>query len=248
MPLPKIDVPLFTLDLPLSKQTVRFRPFLVKEEKIFLIAMESDDEKVILDAIKQIINNCCVDSIEIDSLPIVDVEFLFLNLRARSVGETVELQYKCNNNIKNENGEEVVCGNKMKFNVNLLDVKPELLEKHTNNIKISDNLGIVMKYPDMSILSGEEFTAAEDVTIDKVMEVILKSIDYIYDEETIYYKKDVSDKEMIDFIESLTQSQFKYIQDFFETSPKLQKTINFKCNKCGYQEEIVVEGLQSFFA
>lgn len=242
MALPKIDVPVFNLDLPLSKQTVRFRPFLVKEEKILLIAMESEDEKTIIDAVKQIINNCCLDEIDVDTLPILDLEYFFLNLRARSVGENVNLQYKCNNVVN-----EKPCGNLVKIDINLLEVKPDLSTSIDNNIKLDDGLGIVMKYPDVGILNRYQQETEETFSVDKIIDMIINSVECIYDKETVYHRKDISNQEMIEFIESLPQKQFKMIQDFFESVPKLQKTVKFKCDKCGYDEDIVIEGLQSFF-
>lgn len=241
--LPKIDVPVYTVDLPLSKQKVRYRPFLVKEEKILLMAMESEDEKTIIDSIKQVVNNCCLDEIDINDLPILDLEFFFLNLRSRSVGEVVDLQYKCNNDIKNEDGTEHKCNNLVKLQVNLLDIKPTFEEKHTNKIELSSNLGIVMRYPNFKMLT--EIDSENEV--DKIIKIIVNCIDYIYDSENIYYKKDIEEKEMVDFIDSMTKEQFQKVQEFFDSIPKIKKNLNFKCNKCGYQEDIEIEGIQNFF-
>lgn len=241
MALPKLDVPLFEVTLPLTKQTVTFRPFLVKEEKILLMAMESDDEKSTILAIKQILNNCCQD-LDVENLPVADLEFLFLHLRARSVGEIVELQYKCNNKVTDENGEEKTCGHVVQYSVNILEVQPEFSTEHTNKIEINDKLGIVMRYPTFKMM---ENTKGDETQ--RIMDVITESIDYIYDEENVYYRKDVPKKELIEFIESMTKEQFQKVQQFFETLPKIKKEIDFKCSKCGYNEHIVVEGIQNFF-
>lgn len=241
--LPKIDVPVYTVDLPLSKQKIRYRPFLVKEEKILLMAMESEDEKTIIDSIKQVVNNCCLDEIDINDLPILDLEFFFLNLRSRSVGEVVDLQYKCNNDIKNEDGIENKCNNLVKLQVNLLDIKPIFEEKHTNKIELSSNLGMVMRYPNFKMLT--EIDSENEV--EKIIKIIVNCIDYIYDNENIYYKKDIEEQEMIEFIDSMTKEQFQKVQDFFDSIPKIKKNLNFKCNKCGYKEDIEIEGIQSFF-
>ena len=188
MALPKIDVPVFNLTLPLSKKKIRFRPFLVKEEKLLLMAMESNDEKSVIETIKQVLNNCCLDDIDVDTLPIADVEFLFLNLRARSVNEIVELQYKCNNKVKNEeSGEEVTCGHVVNLDVDILKITPEIDPKHSTKVELSNKLGVVMKYPNFSMVEDEDDTKSE---IEKVMEIIEKCVDYIYDSETIYYRKD----------------------------------------------------------
>jgi hypothetical protein len=244
MALPKLDVPVFNLELPLSKKKIRFRPFLVKEEKLLLMAMESDDEKGVIDTIKQILNNCCLDDIDVNSLPITDIEFFFLNLRARSVNEIVELQYKCNNVVKNEeSGEEKSCGHVVALEINVLEITPEIDPKHSTKVELSDNLGIVMKYPNFSMIDD----GSEKSEVERVMEVIEKCIDYIYDKDNIYYRKDLSAEEIVEFIENLTQSQFGKIQNFFENIPKLKKEVNFKCGKCGYQENITLQGIQSFF-
>lgn len=242
MALPKLDVPIHELYLPLSKQKVQFRPFLVKEEKILLMAMESKDENSALLPIKQIINNCCLSDIDVDGLPVTDLEFFFLNLRARSIGEVVELQYKCNNTVPDENGEEKKCNNVVRFDVNILDIKPEIDPEHTNKIELTDKLGIVMRYPTLKMMEN-----AKGSEVERLMDVIIDSVDYIYDDESIYYKKDVPKKELLDFIDGMTKEQFAKLQKFFETMPKIKKDVDFTCNKCGYHEKITVEGIQNFF-
>jgi hypothetical protein len=244
MALPKLDVPIFTVDLPLTKTKLRYRPFLVKEEKLLLIAVESDDEQTIMDSIKQIINNCCLDEIDTDSLPITDLEYFFLHLRARSIGEIVDLQYRCNNKVKDAEGQEAECGNSVKIKVNVLEIEPTINPKHTNKIELTKNLGIVMKYPNFTLI--DKVKSTNDV--EQILGIIMNCVDYIYDEEKIYYKKDISDSELTEFIESLTQKQFAKVQEFFETVPAIKKELDFKCSKCGYQEKIVIEGIQNFFA
>lgn len=243
MALPKIDVPIYTVDLPLSKKKVRYRPFLVKEEKILLMAAESKDEKTVVDSIKQIINNCCLDEIDVEKMPVLDVEFFFLHLRSRSVSEVVDLQYKCNNKVKDEKGEEKDCGNVVKLSVNVLEIQPEINPKHTNKIQLTDKLGIVMKYPNFKML--ENIQDGSDV--EKIIRIVSNCIDYIYDEENIYYKKDITDQELNEFIDGMNKEQFTKIQEFFETIPKIKKDVEFKCSKCGYDEKITIEGLQNFF-
>jgi hypothetical protein len=244
MALPKIDVPIFNITLPLSNQKVRYRPFLVKEEKILLMAMESDDEKTVLDAIKQIVNNCCLDNLDIEELPITDLELFFLHLRARSVGEIVDLQYKCNNNVTDENGEEKKCDNVVKLKVNILEIQPEVDSKNKNKIELSAELGMVMRYPNFKMIENIE----SSTDVERVVKVITSCIDYIYDKDNIYYKKDITEQELTDFIDSMTREQFAKVQEFFDSIPRIKKDIEFKCGKCGYAEKIVVEGIQSFFA
>jgi hypothetical protein len=241
--LPKLDVPLYEITLPLLNKKVKIRPFLVKEEKILLMAMETQDEDSVLLAIKQIVNNCCVDEIDVDSLPILDLEYLFLQLRARSIGEEIDLQYKCNNDIKEEDGKEHKCGHIIKLNFNALEIEPEKNEKHNKTIQLTDKLGIVMKYPNFNIVEKTRNLPETEM----VAKMITLCVDYIFDENEIYYSKDVPEEELIDFIDSLTREQFLKIQEFFDTVPKLKKELDFKCTKCGYEELVVLEGIQSFF-
>jgi hypothetical protein len=242
--LPKIDVPIYELTLPLTNKLIRFRPFLVKEEKILLMAMESDENDSILLAVKQIITNCCLDEISVDDLPITDIEFLFLNLRARSVNEIVELPYKCNNKVT-VNGEEKECGSIVNLEMNLLEIHPDVHEKKIDKIVLDEKIGLLIRYPSFKIV--EEAQKAEGTEVEKLMNVLVGCIDGIYTEETIYYSKDVPKKELLEFIENLTREQFNKIQEFFESMPKIKKEVDFECEKCGYHEKITVEGLQSFF-
>lgn len=209
------------------------------------MAMESEDSKAIVLAIKQILNNCCVTEIDVESLPILDFEYFFLHLRARSVGEIIDLEYKCNNDVKEEEGKTSKCGNKIKFSFNALEVEPDLSDAPNNKIQLTPKLGVCMKYPEFRSLEdvGEEKVAVSEF----VAKTVSASIDYIYDEENIYYAKDATQEELIDFIDSLTREQFALIQDFFEKIPKLKKKLDFKCTKCGYNEEVEIAGIQSFF-
>ncbi|MGA1293568.1 MAG: baseplate protein [Candidatus Nanopelagicales bacterium] len=241
--LPKIDVPIYTITLPLSKKKIRFRPFLVKEEKLLLMAMESGEQNTVIGATKQIVNNCCLDDIDIEKIAIVDFEYLFLNLRARSVNEIVDLKYKCNNKIKGEDGSENDCGNVVNLKVNILEIEPTVEKNHTNKIELTKNMGVVMQYPNFKLLEKENY----DSDVEKIMEIICECVDYIYDEDNIYYKKDISKEEITEFIESMTKDQFAKVQKFFDTIPKIKKEIDFKCNKCGYSEIITLEGIQNFF-
>lgn len=243
MALPKISFPIFEITLPLSKKTIKYRPFLVKEEKLLLIAQEANDETTIINTIKQIVTNCCLDKIDVNKMPILDLEFFFLNLRARSVGEIIELQYKCNNNITDDSGNVKKCNHINPLSINLFDIKPEISAEHSNKIDLGNDLGIVMTYPNFHIITNN----TKGPGIEIIMSIIANCVEYIYDKDDIYYAKDVNKKEIEEFIESLSRDQFAKIQHFFETIPKLNKTVEFVCKKCGYTENIVVEGLQSFF-
>lgn len=243
MALPKIDVPIYEIKLESQKNTIKFRPFTVKEEKLFLMVNESDDEQSMLNTVKQVLQNCVIGEINIDDLPSFDIEYLFLNLRARSIGELVNLRYNCNNFFKNESGEEKKCNGFNSYDINLLELKPEKEENHTSKIQLSDNLGVVMKYPTVEIIQRH----SNDVEVDDIIELIADCIDFVYDKEEIYYAKDTSKKELKEWIEGLEISQLEKIKFFFDTMPKLKKTLDFKCPKCDYEEKINLEGIQSFF-
>jgi hypothetical protein len=242
--LPKIDVPIYETQLISNGKTIRYRPFLVKEQKLFLMAAESEDSKDTIAAIKQVINNCVIDDIDVDNLATFDIEHLFIQLRARSVSEVVDLKFNCNNKIKNEKDEEHACGNLVKFNLNLLDIQPTLNPDHTNKIEITDKLGVVLKYPTFNTVNKLEIGSND---INQVLEIIINCIDYIYDEEQLYYAKDASKNELTEFVENMKQSDLEKFQKFFDTLPKIKQELNFNCNKCGYTEKIDVEGIQNFF-
>lgn len=241
--LPKIDVPIYDLKLISSGKTIRFRPFLVKEQKLLLMATQSEDPKDSLNAVRQISKNCILDDIDIDSLPVFDLEYIFLNLRARSVNEVVNLQYKCNNKVKDENNEIKDCGSIEKFDINLLNIEPDKNANHDKKIMLTNKLGIMMKYPTFEVVANIKGQNEDEILI----ELLSNCVDYIFDDDKIYYTKDVTKEELIDFIDNLQQKDLEKIQQFFETSPKLKKNLNFNCRKCGYKENIVVEGLQNFF-
>ena len=242
--LPKIDVPIYETKLVSSGKTIRYRPFLVKEQKLFLMAAESEDVKDTINAIKQVINNCVVDEIDVENLPTFDIEHLFIQLRARSINEVVNLAFNCNNKIKDEKEEEETCGNMVKFDLNLLEIEPTKNDKHTNKVEITDKLGIVLKYPTFNAVNKLDVNSDD---MEQILDVIVNCIEYIYDEDQIYYAKDTTKEELIEFVENMKQSDLEKVQNFFNTLPKIKKDLQFKCNKCGYEENIVVEGIQSFF-
>lgn len=240
--LPKLDVPIYEITLISTGKTIKFRPFLVKEQKIFLMAAQSEDSKEVINAIKQVLTNCVVDGTDISKLPFFDLENLFLNLRARSVGEKVELNYVCNNLVKNEKNEDIQCGGKIKLDINLMEIKPTKNEEHSNKIMLTEKLGIMMKYPSFEIISKLNIQSESDL-----LQLIIACIDCVFDEEKIYYAKDSTEQELTEFVETMQQSDIVKIQKFFETMPKISKNVEFKCKKCGYEEQTVIEGIQNFF-
>ena len=240
MALPKIDTPIYDLTLPLSKKEIRFRTFLVKEQKNILMAMEADDKESIEKNVKQVLINCTLtDGIDIDRLPVIDVEYYFLNLRARSVGEVIENSYRCDNEI-----EEKKCGNIMKTSLNILDVKVENVNEDKTEIQLTDKIFLKLRYPEYSLL--KKMAKLEDAS-SIAFEMIAQCVEYIFDGEQYYYSNEVSIEEMIEFIENLNQQQFEKIESFFSNMPKLQRKIEIKCSRCGFDHRIDVEGLESFF-
>jgi hypothetical protein len=240
MALPKIDAPVYELELPLSKKNITFRPFLVKEQRNLLMAMESDEKETIEKNVRQVLNNCTItENIDIDKLPIIDVEYYFINLRARSVGEVVENKYRCENVV-----DEKTCNNLMDVSFNLLDIKVEQKENIKNTIQLTNKISIKLKYPQFSVISTSgNFENAADMAFN----MIIESIESIYDGEQYYYANEAEPGELVDFIESLNQEQFKKIEEFFENLPTLNKKIEVKCKKCGFDHTITAEGLESFF-
>jgi hypothetical protein len=243
MKLPRLDVPIYEIKLISTGKTIRYRPFLVKEQKLFLMASESNDQVDTLKTIRQVLRNCILDDVDVDNLPTFELEWIFLHLRAKSVEEIVQLKYKCNNKLANEEGIEVQCKGVVEFDLNLMEIEPTKNPTHTNKIKITENLGICMKYPTIELV--EKY---ENMTKEKVMlEVLVDCIDYIYDKDNIYYSKDNTKEELQEFIDNLQQKDLEKIKTFFETVPEIKKLLHFKCPKCGYEEDIVVKGLQNFF-
>jgi hypothetical protein len=242
--LPKIDTPIYEVKLISNDKVVKFRPFLVKEQKLFLMNTENDDVEATIKVIRQVLKNCVLTDIDIDALPVFDLEYLFMHLRARSVSEVVNLKYRCNNIIKDEKGEDKDCGTVNDISFSVLEVKPTINEAHTKKFQLNDKIGIIMKYPTFEMM--QKSVGKEDTAI--IMDLIYNSIDQVYDEDTVYHMKDSSKEEIVEFIDNLQQKDLENIRNFFDTMPKIQKKIDYKCKKCGYQENITLEGMQSFFA
>ena len=238
MALPKIDTPKYEITLPVSKKNVTFRPFLVKEQKILLIAMESQESDFIQSNVKQILQNCTIGDLDINSLPMIDVEYYFLNLRAKSVGEIVETKYKCENEIDGKK-----CDNTMEVSYNILEVDIKIPETE-DIIKLSDSVGIKMKYPNFSVVDSLK---GIDTLTDIAFELIVQCIDYIYDGDNLYYAHETPKDELNEFLDSLTKDQFSKIEKFIEDLPRIEKTIEMKCSKCGYDHKIVAKELTDFF-
>ena len=240
MALPRIDTPIFYLKLPLSQKEIKFRPFLVKEQKNLLMALEADDKETIERNIKQILHNCTLtENIDIEKLPLVDVEYYFINLRAKSVGEIVENNYICNNEVDGN-----VCGNKMKVEIDLNNIEVDNYNPEDSLVKLTDKISMKLRYPEFSII--ERVNSSEN-SVEVAFKIIVDSIEYIYDGEQYYYANETTPQELMEFVESLNQEQFGKLEKFFENIPKIKKQVEIKCSKCGFDHSITVEGLENFF-
>ena len=239
MPLPKIATPKYELELPSTEETIQYRPFLVKEEKLLLIALESEDTKQITTAIKTVIKNCILSKgIKVESLPTFDIEYLFLNIRGKSVGEEIEVNIICP-----DDGETQVG-----VKINLDDIQVQKNEGHTNRIKLDDSIMMEMRYPSLDQFIKNNFDLDDKNAMDQSFDLIGSCIDKIYTEDEVWSASDVTKKEISDFLESMNSSQFKDIEKFFETMPKLSHTVKVINPVTQVESEVVLEGLASFFA
>ena len=226
MALPKLDVPSYEIDLPVSKKKLKYRPFLVKEQRNLLMALESQDSNSTQQAVR-------------DKLPIIDIEYYFINLRAKSVGEIVESRYRCNNIV-----EDKECGNIMEKNIDLTQIKVQVAEDIKPEIQLTPQISIKMKYPEFGVVKDSlKFEDINEVTFNMIAE----SIEHIYDGEQFYYGHEAQPGEMLQFVEGMNQEQFSKVEKFFDNLPKLKEDVNITCSKCGFNHTIEVEGLESFF-
>ena len=239
MPLPKIATPSYELELPSNEKTIQYRPFLVKEEKLLVIALESEDTKQITNAIKTVIKNCILTKgIKVEDLPTFDIEYLFLNIRGKSVGEEIDVSVICP-----DDGETQV-----QVNINLDDIQVQKSEDHTKQIKVDQSIMMEMRYPSLEQFIKNNFDFTDKNAMDQSFELIGSCIDKIYTEDEVWSTSDVTKKELNEFLESMNSSQFKEIEKFFETMPKLSHTIKVMNPNTQVESEVVLEGLASFFA
>jgi hypothetical protein len=204
------------------------------------MAMESGEKSVIENNIRQVLQNCALTPIDVENLPLIDIEFFFLNLRARSIGEVIETKYKCENEVDGK-----PCGAVNDVSFNILDTQVEMPEEKSDLIPITDTIGIKMKYPDFSVIKKLE--QAETIT-DIGFELVIDCIDYVYDGDNLYHAHETPKEELMQFLESLTKEQFDKLESFVDNMPKLEKKINFICTKCGFNHNINVQGLDDFFS
>jgi hypothetical protein len=241
MPLPKISTPTYELELPSSGKKIRYRPFLVKEEKILILALESEDPKQITIAIKNILKDCIsTRGVKVDDLPTFDIEYIFLNIRGKSVGESIDLVITCP-----DDGETTVP---VKVYIDEINVVKE--ENHSRDIKLDDSLVLRMKYPSLSefVSSNFDFSGADDSAIEQSFEMISSCIDMVYNNEESWAASDCTKKELKTWIETLNTKQFQDIEEFFNTMPKLSHTFKVTNPKTDVESEVTLEGLNNFFA
>jgi hypothetical protein len=238
MPLPKVSTPTYELELPSTGQTIEYRPFLVREEKLLVLSLESEDMKEITKAIKTVIKSCIkTKNIKVESLPTFDIEYLFLNIRGKSVGEQVEVKITAP-----DDGETPID-----VTINIDDIKVKKNDKHTNKIKIDDNLIMEMKYPSLDQFIKSNFDFSEGNNIDQSFDMIANCVDKIYNQEEVWSTADVTKKEVVEFLEQLNTMQFKEIEHFFDTMPRLSHEVKVKNPKTKVESTVVLEGLASFF-
>ena len=238
MPLPKISTPTYELNLPSTGKKVQYRPFLVREEKLLVLALETEDPKDITTAMKTVIKNCIqTRGIKVETLPTFDIEYLFLNIRGKSVGEEIEVSIICPDD--EQTTVPVV--------LNVDDIKVQKSKEHTTKIQIDNSLIMEMKYPSLDQFIKNNFDFSEENQIDQSFQLITSCIDKIYNEEEVWSTADVTNKEITDFLEQMNSKQFKQVEKFLETMPKLSHDIKVKNPNTGVESTVVLEGLASFF-
>jgi hypothetical protein len=235
MALPQVSLPTYELEVPSTGKKIKYRPFVVKEEKILLLALESGDDKQIEDAVRTLLKNCIQSRVKLEDLAIFDLEYIFLNIRAVSVGEVVEMLLTCE-----DDGETQI-----RYNLNLTEVQVSKPEGHDSKIMLSDTMGVIMKYP-----SFEEFVKVSIIgkdTSSEVIDIMARCVDQIFDGEDVYDSSTTSKKEFVQFIEGLTNKQFEDVQSFFSEMPQLKHEIKLKNPNTGVDNEFVIQGLTNFF-
>lgn len=241
MALPRIDLPQYTLNLKSDGSEIVFRPFTTGEEKVLLMAFENKDEKDILLAIKQVITNCVIkpDVFDINKLASFDLDWLFLNLRARSIGENVVQSYVCKNIVNDKE-----CGGTVIFEFSILDVDLKVTTDHTKKIMFTDTVGVMMKYPTLAMINQY----GPDMTENALSwDFLIKCVDYLFDKDNIYYASETPEEELTEFFERLTLDKFDKVDTFFQTMPHIEKTLNKNCPKCNFEHNVILEDILSFF-
>lgn len=241
--LPKLTAPKYKCTIPSTGKTIKFRPFLVKEEKILLMSKNTTDINEIVDIMKSLITSCSYTDIDIDSLATFDIEYIFLQIRAKSVGEEIELNLKCLHQ-ENDEDDNVVstCNGIIPVVIKIDDIQVTMPEKQSNVVKLTKDVGIVLRYPTLAI--ADHINESEDA---QLMSIVLDSIVSVYEKDTVYHSVDIPKEEMEEFVNSFTTKQMKEVTKFFDDMPHLEYTINYKCPNCGNTGEHVLRNIVSFF-
>ena len=238
MPLPTISTPTYELIIPSSNRKIKYRPFLVKEEKILILAMESQDTKQIARSVKDVLTKCILSKgIKVEKLSTFDIEYLFLNIRGKSVGEHIEVMVTCPDDEKTQ----------VPMSINIDDIKIQTEDSHTTDIKLDDTYTLKMKYPSLTEFIKNNFDNMSDLNVDDTFDLIASCIDQVYTEEESWSHQECTKKELSDFVESLNSNQFKKVENFFTTMPKLSHLVKVTNPNTNVESEIKLEGLQSFF-
>lgn len=237
MALPMNSTPVYTLTVPSSDKPLKFRPFLIKEEKTLLIAQQSEDAAVMVESLKEVIQSCIKDDFDVNTLATFDLEYIFTQIRAKSVGEIVDLMLLCDTCTD----EKAVA----KVSIDLTKLKVQKNPEHKAKIHLYNDVGIAMKYPTLDILKKMENVNTND--LDEVFNIVVECIDYIYNEEEVFHAKEQTKQELLDFLNNLSSDQFADVQKFFETMPRLKQDVDYKCPVCDKEHHKVLEGLNSFF-
>jgi len=236
MALPILDLPTYELEVPSTGKTIRYRPFLVKEEKVLLLALEGEDDKAIEVAVKNLLKGCITSRIKLENLSTFDLEYIFLKIRAASVGEVVEMEVTCLDD--NET--------KIKYNLDLNKVEVIFPEGHSNKIMLTEETGVVMRYPGFDRFVQNSVSGV-DLSTDDIFDIIAESIDQIFQGDEVYDSSTTTKKEFREFVDSLTTQQFEKIQQFFETAPKLSHSFSVRNPNTGIESTYTIEGLSNFF-
>jgi hypothetical protein len=240
MSLPKIDVPIYELSLPSDGKTIKIRPFLVKEEKLLLMAVESNDIQNIIKTTKQVINNCILEKkLDIEKLPFFDIDYLFIALRAKSIGESIEVSYTCNHDT--ENGR---CGGTFETSIDISKCEVEKDPEAKDTIELSDKITMKMKYPTYDIM---KLIMSNETVIERKLRIIMSCVDKIVTQDKIYTQKDFTKEELKRFLEDLTQDQYKKLEHFIDNFPTFYVKADAKCPKCGFVHDIKYQDFARFF-
>lgn len=230
--LPKVQTPVYSLTLPSSGKTLEFRPFLVKEQKALLIAMESPEDNAMTETTLSVVQSCLFDKVDVKKLPKVDVDYIFIKMREKSVGEQIELIVTCTD-----------CGANQDYTFNLTSAKVECNESHTNKIEIDQNTGLIMRLPTFNEVSN----LINNYTVENIYKTVVSCIEQIYDTEAVYLTKDMQYREVSDWVDRLTQEQYDKLEEFYRTAPRIVSYIEYRCKKCGKEHRIELEGIEDFF-